>query len=116
MHSYAMTILQVEVSIINTVCYPSIIFDDDKMWSFNIFAATGDDSLSSHNTTDDGNVDAILFASRFLPHENEQRKTEIGILPTCIGRVSSTVLFKDGRIAGLRHVVDAQAIENLKSR
>ncbi len=116
MHSYAMTILQVEVSIINTVCYPSIIFDDDKMWSFNIFAATGDDSLSSHNTTDDGNVDAILFASRFLPHENEKTKTEIGILPTCIGRVSSTVLSKDGRIAGLRHVVDAQAIENLKSR
>ena len=77
----------------------------------------GKDNINNgNNTTDDGNVDAILFASRFLPHENEQRKTEIGILPTCIGRLSSTVLFKDGRIAGLRHVVDAQAIENLKSR
>ena len=86
--------------------YPSIIFDDDKQWSFNIFAATGDDYSSSHNTLDDGNADLFYLRRAYLRHENEQGKTEIGILPTYKGRVSSTGLSKDGWVAGLRHVAN----------
>ena len=86
--------------------YPSIIFDDDKMWSLNIFAATGDDYSSSHNTIDDGKVDQFYLRRAFIRHQNDQGKTEIGILPTYKGRVSSTGLSKDGWVAGLRHVVN----------
>ena len=80
--------------------YPSIIFDDDKMWSFNFFAATGGDFSSSHNTFSDADVDPFYLRRAYLRHENAQGKTEIGILPTYKGRVSSTGLSKDGWIAG----------------
>ncbi|MFT4809110.1 MAG: hypothetical protein ACI9LX_002448 [Paraglaciecola sp.] len=86
--------------------YPSIILDDDKMWSFNAFAATGDDFSSSQNTLDDGNADLFYLRRAYLRHENDQGKTEIGILPTYKGRVSSTGLSKDGWIAGIRHVAN----------
>lgn len=86
--------------------YPSIILDDDKMWSFNAFAATGDDFSSSHNTLDDGKADLFYLRRAYLRHENDQGKTEIGILPTYKGRVSSTGLSKDGWIAGIRHVAN----------
>jgi hypothetical protein len=86
--------------------YPSITFDDEKMWSFNAFAATGDDFSSSHNTLDDGTADLFYLRRAYLRHENDQGKTEVGILPTYKGRVSSTGLSKDGWIAGLRHVAN----------
>ena len=86
--------------------YPSIVFGDDKLGSFNIVAATGDNFSSSHNTIDDGNADSFYLRRAFLRHENDQGKTEIGILPTFKGRVSSTGLSKDGWVAGLRHVVN----------
>ena len=86
--------------------YPSITFDDEKMWSFNAFAATGDDFSSSHNTLDDGKSDLFYVRRAYLRHEDDQGKTEIGILPTYKGRVSSTGLSKDGWIAGIRHVAN----------
>jgi hypothetical protein len=86
--------------------YPSIIFDEEKMWRLNFFAATGDDFSSSHNTLDDNNADLFYLRRAYLRRENDNGKTEIGILPTYKGRVSSTGLSKDGWIAGLRHVAN----------
>lgn len=86
--------------------YPSLIFDKQKYWSINAFVATGDDFSSSHNTLDDSQADLFYVRRLFLRHENANGKTEIGILPTFKGRVSSTGLSKDGWIAGLRHVAD----------
>lgn len=86
--------------------YPSITFDDEQTWSLNFFAASGDDFSSSHNTLDDNSADLFYLRRAYLRHENDQGKTEIGILPTYKGRVSSTGLSKDGWIAGLRHVAN----------
>lgn len=70
------------------------------------FAAKGNDFSSSHNTLDDGQADLFYIRRLYLRHQNANGKTEIGILPTYKGRVSSTGLSKDGRIAGLRHVAN----------
>lgn len=86
--------------------YPSVTFDQQKHWSLNAFAATGDNFSSSHNTLDDGSADLFYLRRLYFRHENDQGKTEIGILPTYKGRVSSTGLSKDGWIAGLRHVTN----------
>jgi hypothetical protein len=84
--------------------YPTLTLDDNKIWSLNAFAATGDDFSSSHNTLDDGQDDLFYIRRLYVRHQNINGKTEIGILPTYKGRVSSTGLSKDGWIAGLRHV------------
>jgi hypothetical protein len=74
--------------------------------SFNAFAATRNDILSSHNTLGDGNVELFYLRRAYLRHENDQGKTEIGILATYKDRVSFTGLSKDGWIAGTRHVTN----------
>lgn len=87
--------------------YPSISFDKNQIWSVNAFAATGDDFSSSHNTLDDGEADLFYLRRAYLRRQTEAGKTELGILPTYKGRVSSTGLSKDGWIAGLRHVTES---------
>lgn len=84
--------------------FPSFTFDDAKQWSLNGFAVTGDDFSSSHNTLDDGEADLFYLRRVFLRYENAQGKTEVGVIPTYKGRVSSTGLAKDGWIQGIRHV------------
>lgn len=82
--------------------YPSLLLSET--WSLNGFVVTGDDFSSSHNTFG-SNTSEHLYARRlYLRHENNGGKTELGIIPTYKGRVSSTGLSKDGWIAGMRHV------------
>ena len=85
--------------------YPQITFDDQKNWSLNGFAATGDDFSSSHNTIDDSDADFFYVRRLYLRHQQGEGKTEIGVIPTYKGRVSSTGLSKDGWLTGLRQVV-----------
>ena len=76
----------------------------DSLWSVNTFAVTGDDFGSSHNTLDDGAADYFYLRRLYLRRETDNGKTEIGIIPTYKGRVSSSGLSKDGWIKGLRQV------------
>ncbi len=89
--------------------YPQIIFDENKTWSLNAFAVTGDEFSSSHNTLDDGESDLFYVRRLYVRHIQENGKTEIGVIPTYKGRISSTGLSKDGWIAGLRQVLDVDS-------
>lgn len=82
--------------------YPQYSIDDE--WSLNAFVVTGDDFASSHNTFDDGDADYLYIRRAFVRHASDYGKTELGIIPTFKGRVSSTGLSKDGWIQGVRHV------------
>ena len=82
--------------------YPQYNFSDT--WSLNGFAVTGDDYGSSHNTVDDGSADYFYARRIYARHQGEYGKTELGIIPTYKGRVSSSGLSKDGWIKGVRHV------------
>jgi hypothetical protein len=82
--------------------YPQYRFDDT--WSVNGFAVTGDDFGSSHNTVDDGSADYFYVRRVYVRHQGDYGKTEVGIIPTYKGRVSSSGLSKDGWIKGVRHV------------
>lgn len=82
--------------------YPQYTFNDS--WSVNGFAVTGDEFGSSHNTIDDGAADYFYLRRLYARHEGDYGKTEIGIVPTYKGRVSSSGLSKDGWITGIRHV------------
>lgn len=86
--------------------YPQWTFDDDGSWSVNSFIVTGDDFGSSHNTIGDGNSQKIYVRRAYVRHTSALGKTEIGIIPTYKGRVSSSGLSKDGWIAGIRQVVE----------
>lgn len=81
---------------------PQYSFNDT--WSVNAFAVTGDDYASSHNTFDDGSADYFYIRRVFVRHQGDYGKTELGIIPTYKGRVSSSGLSKDGWIKGVRHV------------
>ena len=92
--------------------YPSVALT--SAWSLNSFVVTGDDFSSSHNTFGSDNTDYLYARRLYLRHENNYGKTELGIIPTYKGRVSSTGLSKDGWITGVRHVrqlADDTAIE-----
>lgn len=82
--------------------YPQYNFNNT--WSINGFAVTGDDYSSSHNTIDDGSADYFYARRIYARHQGEYGKTELGIIPTYKGRVSSSGLSKDGWIKGVRHV------------
>lgn len=82
--------------------YPSVVFDET--WSAHGFVVTGDEFGSSHNTFDDGTADYVYPRRAYLRHQGTYGKTEVGIIPTFKGRVSSSGLSKDGWIRGLRHV------------
>ena len=86
--------------------YPSIAFT--SAWSVNSFVVTGDDFSSSHNTFGSDNTDYLYARRLYVRHENDSGKTELGIIPTYKGRVSSTGLSKDGWITGVRHVRQLQ--------
>ena len=81
---------------------PQVQFDNT--WSVNAFAVTGDEFGSSHNTLDDGSADYVYLRRLFVRHEGDYGKTEVGVIPTYKGRVSSSGLSKDGWIKGARHV------------
>ncbi|MFT4653629.1 MAG: hypothetical protein ACJA0G_000646 [Kangiellaceae bacterium] len=81
---------------------PQISFNDT--WSVNAFAVSGDDFSASHNTFDDNEADYFYVRRVFARHQGHYGKTEIGIIPTYKGRVSSSGLSKDGWIKGVRHV------------
>ena len=76
----------------------------NSTWSVNGFVVTGDSFGSSHNTIDDGKADDVYLRRVYLRHEGDYGKTEIGVIPTYKGRVSSSGLSKDGWIKGARHV------------
>ena len=82
--------------------YPSLSVSD--AWSIKSFVVTGDDFSSSHNTFGSDSTDYIYARRLFMRHEGDYGKTEIGVIPTFKGRVSSTGLSKDGWITGVRHV------------
>ena len=82
--------------------YPSIQLSSN--WSMHGFFATGREFGSSHNTLDDGRADYLYPRRVYLRHQNTNGKTEIGVIPTYKGRVSSSGLSKDGWIKGVRHV------------
>lgn len=83
--------------------YPKYQFSNDK-WSLNGFAVTGDEFASSHNTFNGKSSQHFHLRRLYLKHEDNSGKTELGVLPTFKGRVSSTGLSKDGWISGIRHV------------
>ncbi|WP_414828988.1 hypothetical protein [Alteromonas sp. H39] len=85
--------------------YPQWTFDDAGAWSVNSFVVTGDDFGSSHNTIGDGSSQKIYVRRAYVRHTSSWGKTEVGIVPTYKGRVSSSGLSKDGWIAGIRQVV-----------
>lgn len=82
--------------------YPSLKVSNT--WSVNSFVVTGDDFSSSHNTFGSNTTDYLYPRRLYLRHEDNYGKTELGIIPTYKGRVSSTGLSKDGWITGIRHV------------
>lgn len=86
--------------------YPSLAIT--SAWSVNSFVVTGDDFSSSHNTFGNNNTDYLYARRLYLRHETDSGKTELGIIPTYKGRVSSTGLSKDGWITGVRHVRQLQ--------
>ncbi|BDX07083.1 hypothetical protein MACH26_26040 [Planctobacterium marinum] len=83
--------------------YPQLTFEN-SLWSLNGFAVTGDSFASSYNTFGADETHHFHFRRLYLRHQNEQGKTEIGVIPTYKGRVSSTGLSKDGWITGVRQV------------
>lgn len=82
--------------------YPSLKVSNT--WSVNSFVVTGDDFSSSHNTFGSDTTDYLYPRRLYLRHEDNYGKTELGVIPTYKGRVSSTGLSKDGWITGIRHV------------
>ena len=86
--------------------YPSLALR--AQWSINGFVVTGDDFSSSHNTFGSDTTDYLYARRLYLRHKTELGKTELGVIPTYKGRVSSTGLSKDGWITGVRHVRQLQ--------
>ncbi len=77
----------------------------DTRWSINAFGVTGDEFSSSHNTIDSDVSNYFYLRRIYFRHTGALgSKTEIGVIPTYKGRVSSTGLAKDGWIKGARHV------------
>ncbi len=77
----------------------------ETRWSINAFAVTGDEFSSSHNTIDSDTPDHFYLRRIYFRHSGALgSKTEIGVIPTYKGRVSSSGLAKDGWIKGARHV------------
>lgn len=85
--------------------YPTLTLDNPA-WSLNSFIVTGNDFSSSHNTITDGEADNIYVRRLFVSYQHEKGKTEIGVIPTYKGRVSSSGLSKDGWIKGFRQVAN----------
>ena len=83
--------------------YPQLMFQDN-LWSLNGFAVTGDNFASSYNTFGADETHHFHIRRIYLRRENDHGKTEIGVIPTYKGRVSSTGLSKDGWITGVRQV------------
>lgn len=83
--------------------YPQYTFSNEQ-WSINGFAVTGNEFASSYNTISNSKTDRFNIRRLYIRHEDGKQKTEIGLLPTYKGRVSSTGLSKDGWIAGIRQV------------
>lgn len=74
-------------------------------WSINAFAVTGDEFSSSYNTIDSEVADHFYLRRLYARFTGESgTKTEIGVIPTYKGRVSSSGLAKDGWIKGARQV------------
>jgi len=84
--------------------YPRITFTSDSRWSLNSFVVTGDSFASSHNTFGSDTTNYLHARRLFLAVEDENGKTEFGVIPTYKGRVSSSGLSKDGWITGIRNV------------
>jgi|GEM_PF-168383 len=77
----------------------------DTNWSLNAFAVTGDEFSSSYNTLDSDVADHFHLRRLYGRYTGEDgTKTEIGVIPTYKGRVSSSGLAKDGWIKGVRQV------------
>lgn len=83
--------------------YPELNYSDS--WSAKAFVATGDNFSASHNTIDSDSADNIYLRHLYLQYQNEQIRTEIGVLPIYKGRVSSSGLDKDGWVKGARLVL-----------
>lgn len=82
--------------------YPQWLISD--AWSLNAFAVTGDEFSSSYNTINHGQPDHFYLRRLFVRKQDGKTKTEVGVIPTYKGRVSSTGLSKDGWLTGIRHV------------
>lgn len=76
----------------------------DQNWSALALASTGSGFASSHNTINASSNQKFNLRRLYLRHQNQKGKTEVGVIPTYKGRVSSTGLSKDGWITGVRNV------------
>ena len=84
--------------------YPSLMLSADDQLSLHALIATGDEYGNSHNTFGSQGTDVLYVRRFFLRKAHRYGKTELGVLPTYKGRVSSSGLSKDGWISGVRHV------------
>jgi hypothetical protein len=77
----------------------------NSKWSINAFGVTGNEFSSSYNTIDSDISNHFNLRHIYFKHTGALgSKTEIGVIPTYKGRVSSSGLAKDGWIKGARHV------------
>ena len=77
----------------------------DSDWSIHAFATTGNEFAGSQNTIDSDVSDHFHLRRLYARYQGSGKtKTEIGVIPTFKGRVSSSGLAKDGWIKGARQV------------
>ncbi|PKI01781.1 hypothetical protein [Glaciecola sp. 33A] len=77
----------------------------NSRWRINAFGVTGNEFSSSYNTIDSDISNHFNLRRIYFKHTGALgSKTEIGVIPTYKGRVSSSGLAKDGWIKGARHV------------
>lgn len=81
----------------------------ENNWSAHGFISTGNRFSSSHNTLSHSSNQKLNLRRLYLRHQDESGKTELGVIPTYKGRVSSTGLSKHGWISGVRQVFQRQS-------
>ena len=92
--------------------YPSVTFTDTL--SVHAFVVTGDEFGSSHNTFNAATADYLYVRRAYLRHEGRYGKSEVGVIPTYKGSVSSSGLSKDGWIQGIRYVRNLESSARLE--
>jgi len=83
--------------------YSELFAKNDK-WSLNFFGSTGEDFASSHNSLETYNETEFHLRRAYVRYRTSSFRTELGVIPTYKGHVSSSGLSKDGFIKGLRNV------------
>lgn len=93
--------------------YPQLKLTNSD-WSLHGMMVTGDEFASSYNTVGSDENHSFKLRRLFARHQHQDGKTELGVIPTYKGRVSSTGLSKDGWIMGGRHVYNWSPLTKLE--